>query len=143
MTKCPKCGYENPPDAKYCLNCGYRLIHEETVKLEAEGVLLIASGIILLLTLMFNALMRVVPALVIVYLVFGITSVYSGAKLYSGSISLFNVVLATLSIIFGFAGCFFLYLLGLSLKGLVSPDWVIYVIAAYKLLSDRNKLNKR
>ena len=142
MTKCPKCGYDNPPDAKYCLNCGYKLMREENVKLEAEGLLLISSGIILLLTLLFNGLMRIVPSLALVYLIFGITSIYSGLRLYSGSASLLNIIIATLSIVFGFAGTFFLYLLGLPLKGLVSPDWVIYIVTAFKLLSDRKKLKK-
>ncbi len=143
MTKCPKCGFENPPDAKYCLNCGYRLIQEENVKLEAEGIILISSGVILLLTLLFNALMRIVPALALVYLIFGLTSIYSGVKLYSGSSTLLNILIATLSIIFGFAGSFFLYLLGLPLKGLVSPDWILYLTAALKMFADRKKLKKK
>ena len=143
MTKCPKCGFENPPEAKYCLNCGYRLIQEENVKLEAEGIILISSGVILLLTLLFNALMRIVPALALVYLIFGLTSIYSGVKLYSGSSTLLNILIATLSIIFGFAGSFFLYLLGLPLKGLVSPDWILYLTAALKMFADRKKLKKK
>ena len=32
--KCPRCGYENPPEAKYCLNCGFRLVSEERVRFE-------------------------------------------------------------------------------------------------------------
>ncbi|MFP3166644.1 MAG: zinc ribbon domain-containing protein [Nitrososphaeria archaeon] len=73
MTKCPKCGYDNPMEAKYCLNCGFKLAQEEKYKLEAEGMLLIASGIILLLTLLFNALIKILPLLSLIYLVFGIT----------------------------------------------------------------------
>jgi len=142
MTKCPKCGYDNPMEAKYCLNCGFKLAQEEKYKLEAEGMLLIASGIILLLTLLFNALIKILPLLSLIYLVFGITSIYSGFRLYSGSSSIFNLILATMSIAFGFGGSFFLYLLGLSLKGLVSPDWIIYLIAAYKLYADRKRLKR-
>ncbi|NAY82358.1 MAG: hypothetical protein GU362_05715 [Thaumarchaeota archaeon] len=52
------------------------------------------------------------------------------------------MILATMSIAFGFGGSFFLYLLGLSLKGLVSPDWIIYLIAAYKLHADRKRLKR-
>ncbi len=61
---------------------------------------------------------------------------------YLGSSSIFNLILATMSIAFGFGGSFFLYLLGLSLKGLVSPDWIIYLIAAYKLHADRKRLKR-
>jgi uncharacterized paraquat-inducible protein A len=142
MTKCPKCGYDNPQEAKYCLNCGFKLVQEEKYNLEAEGMLLIASGTILLMTLLFNALIKILTLLLLIYFVIGITSIYSGIRLYSGSSSIFNLILATISIVFGFAGSFFLYLLGLSLKGLVSPDWIIYLIVAYKLYADRKKLRR-
>ena len=28
--KCPKCGYENPPTAKYCMECGYDFENVDT-----------------------------------------------------------------------------------------------------------------
>ncbi len=140
MTKCPRCGYENPPEAKYCLNCGYRLIQEERQRLEGSGLLLLTSGIILIVTFLFNALLRVFPSLELIYIIFGITSVYSGYRLYRGAGSLADLIVATLSVIFGFAGTLFLYLYGLAFKGLVTPDWIIYLVAAVKLFSDRKKL---
>ncbi|MFP3213591.1 MAG: zinc-ribbon domain-containing protein, partial [Nitrososphaeria archaeon] len=84
MTKCPKCGYENPPEAKYCLNCGYKLVQEERERFEGSGLLLLTSGIILIVTFLFNALLRVFSLLAIIYVIFGITSIYSGYRLYRG-----------------------------------------------------------
>jgi len=140
MTKCPKCGFENPPEAKYCLNCGYRLVQEERERFEGSGLLLLTSGIMLIVTFLFNALLRVFPAMAIIYVVFGITSIYSGYRLYRGTRSLADVIVASVSIIFGFAGTLFLYLYGLAFKGLVTPDWIIYLVAAVKLFADRKKL---
>jgi len=140
MTKCPKCGYENPPEAKYCLNCGYRLVQEERERFEGSGLLLLTSGIILILTFLFNALLRVFPSLAIIYVMFGITSIYSGYRLYRGTNSLADLIIASVSIIFGFAGTLFLYLIGLAFKGLVTPDWIIYLVVVVKLFADRKKL---
>ncbi|MFP3132980.1 MAG: zinc-ribbon domain-containing protein [Nitrososphaeria archaeon] len=140
MTKCPKCGYENPPEAKYCLNCGYKLVQEERERFEGSGLLLITSGTILIVTFLFNALLRVFSLLAIIYVIFGITSIYSGYRLYRGPSSLADLILASVSIIFGFSGTLFLYIIGLAFKGLVTPDWIIYLIATIKLLTDRKKL---
>lgn len=35
--KCSKCGFENPKNAKYCLNCGHKLDVEVTVKEDNES----------------------------------------------------------------------------------------------------------
>ncbi len=140
MTKCPKCGYENPPEAKYCINCGYRLFQEEIERLEGSGLLLLTSGIIMIVTFLFNALLRVFPLLELIYIIFGVASIYSGYRLYRGVRSPADVMIASLSIIFGFAGTLLLYLYGLALKGLVTPDWIIYLVAAIKLYNDRQKI---
>ena len=140
MAKCPKCGYENPPEAKYCLNCGYKLVQEERERFEGSGLLLLTSGTILIVTFLFNSLLRVFSLLAIIYVIFGITSIYSGYRLYRGTSSLADLILASVSIIFGFAGTLFLYIIGLAFKGLVTPDWIIYLIVIVKLLTDRKKL---
>ncbi|MGC9208742.1 MAG: zinc ribbon domain-containing protein [Nitrososphaeria archaeon] len=137
--KCPRCGYENPPEAKYCLNCGFRLVSEERVRFEGEGLLLVSGGLISLLVMLFNTLLHLFISLTLAYLVLVLTSLYSGLRLYRGSVSLAVIALSSVSIIIGFSVGMFLYLLGLGLKGLVSPDWVIYLLAAYKMYADRKK----
>ncbi|MGC8568967.1 MAG: zinc ribbon domain-containing protein [Nitrososphaeria archaeon] len=139
--KCPRCGYENPPEAKYCLNCGFRLVSEERVRFEGEGLLLVSGGLISLLVLLFNTLLHLFISLTLAYLVLVLTSLYSGFRLYRGSVSLAVIALSSVSIIIGFSVGMFLYLLGLGLKGLVSPDWVIYLLAAYKMYADRKKFS--
>ncbi|MGC9208744.1 MAG: hypothetical protein ACP5GH_02665 [Nitrososphaeria archaeon] len=71
---------------------------------------------------------------------FGTTSIYSGYRLYRVTRSLADVAVASVSIIFGFAGTLFIYLYGLVFKGLVTPDWIIYLVAAVKLFAYRKKL---
>ncbi len=142
MVKCPRCGYENPPEAKYCLNCGYKLIKEEAPKLEAEGLLLISAGIIMLISAFFNSILRIIAVLLLLYLIFGILAIYSGYKLYKGSVGLYSLLLSSLVIVFGFGLTMFLFLLGASLKGLVSPDWILFVVAGAKLFSDRKVFKK-
>lgn len=140
MSKCPRCGYENPPEAKYCLNCGYKLIKTERTRFETEGLLLVSGGLIMLIELIFNTLLRITIILALIYFIFGLSSIYAGEKLYRGSYNFKDIIIAYISIALGFIGTVFLYVFGLILKGLISPDWIIFLIVAYKIYIDRKKL---
>jgi len=44
---CPKCGYENPPEAKFCINCGYKFPeYKEAMDKYGLSTYLYVSGIL-------------------------------------------------------------------------------------------------
>jgi len=137
LVKCPKCGYENPDGAKFCANCGYRLDRPRADGHEALGLLLVSGGMLLLLTLVFNSILRIVVYAAALYLIAGLLGIYGGYELYRGRVGAAPLAASAASIALGLASTLFTFALGLPLKGIVPPDWIIFLVAAWKLLSER------
>jgi hypothetical protein len=84
--KCPKCGFENLPDASFCSGCGARLKPfpaEVKGRFEALSLLLLVGSVYLFVSLAVNVIMQVllfdVPSFVSAVL-----GVYAGYRLYKG-----------------------------------------------------------
>ncbi len=139
MTKCPRCGYDNPEGAKYCINCGYKLARDEE-RLEGLGLLLIASGVYLLLAALFEPLLRYFPAVVLAYLITFVLGVVSGYMFYSGRVSWASLAVGVAAIAIGLVSSGWAFMVGLALKGIFGPGWVLFLIALVKLAADRRRI---
>jgi uncharacterized protein (DUF983 family) len=148
--KCLKCGFENFPGAKYCSNCGEKLAAPVSVKalegLEDLFTLHLVGSLYVLTSLVFNAVVRASLFLAIPYLASGVLGLVSAWTLHSLSSGKSHrwrrwVKLASaMSIALGLAGTLTLFLIGLGLRGIVGPAWLIFVINAWKLWKNRSKL---
>lgn len=137
--KCPKCGFENLPDATFCSGCGARLKPlpaEVKGRFEALSLLLLVGSVYLFVSLAVNVIMQVllfaVPSFVSA--VFG---VYAGYKLYRGKVGSGVVASSATAIGVGFAVTLVVFWLGLDVKGVFGPAWVIFLVAAWRLWKDR------
>jgi uncharacterized membrane protein HdeD (DUF308 family) len=61
---CPRCGYENPPEAKFCINCGYKFPEtEEATSKYSLDTYLYVSGILAVVFLLDSFLNDVYRAM--------------------------------------------------------------------------------
>jgi len=51
MKTCPKCGYENPDEAVYCLKCGAKIIVSLDLTLGGEAYSRLFNGLVLMLSI--------------------------------------------------------------------------------------------
>lgn len=142
--KCPKCGYENPPSAKFCMECGARLVKKQPVELklgEAERTLLKAifaiSLLMLILELSFNRLLHVLVSTPIIGGAVGFSYVLGIAlSLYmltvlrrKVSLSHIESIAMILAIVVPLAGTLATYLISVFTIRTYSPLWVVYAVA--------------
>jgi hypothetical protein len=145
--KCLKCGFENLPGAKYCSNCGEKLVAPVPVQafggLEGLFILHLVGSLYVLTSLVFNAVVRASLFLAIPYLASGVLGLFSAWTFQGWSSGRsrgwrrwVKLVSAT-SIALGFGGTLALFLIGLELKGVVGPAWLIFLINARELWKNR------
>jgi hypothetical protein len=141
MVRCGKCGFENPPDLKFCGNCGTRLsVVLETPRFEGLASLHIAGSLYLLLSLAFNALVRASPAFIILYASSALLGLYAGYRFYTGRASKYLKIVSPLAIALGLTSTSILFLLGLAIRGVIGPAWIIFLVNAWALWRDRKML---
>lgn len=89
LVKCPKCGFENPEIAKFCINCGFKLIKEETQTLTADP---------------FIKLLKIKPTFEGFFYIFLTSYIYTLTNIFSKTIWSLFVLLAPsiLCLILGF-----------------------------------------
>lgn len=140
--KCAKCGFENLPDANFCSCCGARLKPlpaELKGRFEALYLLLLVGSAYLVVSLIFNVIYQVtvfaIPSIVSVIL-----GVYACYGLHRGRLGRGVLASSMVAVGVGFAVTFLVFLLGLDIKGVFGPGWVIYGAAAWKLWKDRKAL---
>ncbi len=51
MKTCPKCGYENPDEAVYCLKCGAKIVVRLDLSLGGEAYSRLFNGLVLMLSI--------------------------------------------------------------------------------------------
>jgi hypothetical protein len=141
MVRCGKCGFENPPDLKFCGNCGARLsVVLETPRFEGLALLHIAGSLYLLLSLAFNALVQAIPAFIILHASSALLGLYAGYRFYTGRASKYLKIVSPLAIALGLTSTSILFLLGLAIRGVIGPAWIIFLVNAWALWRDRRKL---
>jgi hypothetical protein len=141
MVRCGKCGFENPPDLKFCGNCGARLsVVLEAPSFEGLALLHIAGSLYLLLSLAFNALVQASPAFIILYASSALLGLYAGYRFYTGRASKYLKIVSPLAIALGLTSTSILFLLGLAIRGVVGPAWIIFLVNAWALWRNRRKL---
>jgi hypothetical protein len=141
MVRCGKCGFENPPDLKFCGNCGASLsVVLETPRFEGLALLHIAGSLYLLLSLAFNALVQASPAFIILYASSALLGLYAGYRFYTGRASKYLKIVSPLAIALGLTSTSILFLLGLAIRGVIGPAWIIFLVNAWALWRDRKML---
>lgn len=137
--KCPKCGFENLPMASFCSGCGARLKPlpaEVKGRFEALSLLLLVGSVYLFVSLAVNAVMQVLLFAVPSF-VSAVLGVYAGYRLYKGYGGGVTIASSAVAIGLGFADTLVFFWLGLSVKGVFGPAWVIFLVAAWRLWKDR------
>jgi hypothetical protein len=139
--KCKKCGFENPSNFKFCGNCGEKLIEiEATPKFEGLALLHITASIYLLISLIFNALVQASLTFTIPYILSAFLGLYAGYQFYLGKTSKYLKIISLLAIAIGLASTFILFLIGLEIRGVIGPAWIIFLVNAWILWKERKKL---
>ena len=133
--KCARCGFENLPNAKFCSNCGARLERALDARFEASALLLAVGSAYLIVSLAVNAIYQV-AIFAIISIISVALGLYGAYELYRGRLSLRPLASSILSVALGFVVTFWVFLLGLGIRGVFGPGWVIFVAAGLKLLSD-------
>jgi len=136
--KCPRCGFENPASMKFCGNCGSNL--KPTVsqpELKALELLHATGSIYLLVSVVFNSLVQASQMLTALYVASALLGLYVAYKLHRGN-SDRNLKLASiLASIIGLSVTSFTFLIGLNVKGVIGPAWVIFAVTIYTLLREK------
>jgi hypothetical protein len=141
LVKCGKCGFDNPEGLKFCGNCGARLSTAAvTPKFEGLALLHITGSIYLLVSLIFNALVQASPAFLAPYIVSALLGLYAGYELYTGKVGKHLKIVSALAIIIGLASTLILFLIGLGIRGVIGPAWIIFLISAWTLWKERKKM---
>jgi len=140
--KCRKCGFENPPNFKFCGNCGEKLVEVEAApRFEGLALLHITASIYLIISLIFNAVVQASPAFIIPYIISALLGLYAGYSFHMGRIGKYLKIASVIAIILGLASTFILFLIGLGmLRGVVGPAWIIFLISAWTLWKTRKRL---
>ena len=140
--KCKKCGFENPPNFKFCGNCGEKLVEAEAVpRFEGLALLHITASIYLIISLIFNAVVQASPAFITPYIISALSGLYAGYRFYTGRTGKYLKIVSAIAIILGLASTFILFLIGLGmLRGVIGPAWIIFLISTWTLWKMRKRL---
>jgi hypothetical protein len=146
--KCPKCGFENLPEARYCSSCREELgVDVRAVGGRFEGLTLLhlVGSFYVLVSLVFNEVVRASLFFMVPYLVSGVLGlVCAWGFSHWSSIKVKGLVklLSVISVGVGLIGTFLLFVIGLDLKGIVGPAWLIFLVSAWKLWRDWIRLGR-
>jgi hypothetical protein len=105
-------------------------------RFEALSLLLLVGSAYLIVSLAVDTVYQVMvfAILSIVSVVFG---VYAGYELYRGRFGRGILASSVVAVAVGFAVTFLVFWMGLDIKGVFGPGWVIFAVAAWKLWRDR------
>ena len=145
---CGKCGHENPPGAKYCLNCGKKLggaVEPGVRSFEGLSLLHLTGSAYVLISVLFNELVRQ-TVFFVPYLATGLLGLAAAYEFHNWpNVERKRLITAVslLTIALGFGATFVLFLLGLTVHGVIGPAWVIFLINGWKLWTDRHRLQTK
>lgn len=132
--RCRKCGFENPGGLKFCGNCGSRLTPAaEGPRLEGLALLHVAGSLYLIVSVISNALVRASAIFTISYIASALLGLYAGYGLYAGKVGKWLKAASALAIAIGLVFTLLLFLIGLEIRGVIGPAWVIFLMGAWAL----------
>jgi hypothetical protein len=141
LVKCEKCGFDNPSNVKFCGNCGTKLSAiVEVRKFESLALLHITGSVYLLISLIFNALVQASMIFLIPYIISALLGLYAGYEFYIGKVSKYLKFVSALAIILGLVSTFLLFWIGLGVRGVIGPAWIIFLINLWMLWKERARL---
>jgi len=130
--KCKRCGFENPADLKFCGNCGTRLgVKATTPTLVGLALLHLTGSAYLLISLIFSALVQASLIFIIPYIISGLLGLYAGYGYYTGKTNKYLKIVSVMAMASGFASTSLMFWIGLEIKGIIGPAWVIFLINAW------------
>ena len=138
--KCPKCGFENAAGVRFCGSCGRKLqVVSNSEYVEALAMLHIASSLYFLVSIAFNTIVEHFLIFLIPFSVVGLAGVYIGIQLHRGVLTAWLRAASAIVCGLGFASSSYLFVLGLTVGGVVGPSWVLFLICGVLLwLSSKN-----
>lgn len=132
--KCAQCGFENPSNVRFCGNCGAKLeIGAYSSGLQGLALLMMTGGAYLLVSLLLNALVQSTLVFFIPYLASSLLGLYTGYQFYTGRTSRLLKRLSALAIVLALFSTGLLFLIGLGVRGVIGPVWIIFAVAGYLL----------
>jgi len=138
--KCAKCGFENLANLKFCGNCGVKLGVSVIPPFEELALLHITGSAYLLISLIFNALVQASIIFIAPYLASGLLGLYAGYRFHKGKVGKWLKIVSAITIAVGLASTFASFLMGLAVKGVIGPAWVIFLVNAWQLWKERVRL---
>jgi len=139
--KCQKCGTMNPPNAKYCLNCGAKLgVVEAIKKIEINDlerailrVILLSMTIILILDILLNRYVYTIAKIPLIGAPYAIAFILTVISLYivtkKAIVSSLEALLLFATAVIGFVATIILYAISVSMGiETYSPIWIIYLL---------------
>jgi hypothetical protein len=145
---CGKCGHKNPLGANYCLSCGKKLgepVESGLRSFEGLSLLHLTGSAYVLISVLFSELIRQTVFLV-PYLATGLLGLAAAYEFHNWpNVERERLVTAVslLTIALGFGATFVLFLLGLTVHGVIGPAWAIFLINGWKLWTDRHRLRTK
>jgi len=138
MVKCSRCGFDNPPDMKFCGNCGAKLtVAAVARRFEALASTHMIGSLYLILSAIFNALVKANIIFLSLYIASAILGIYVGYEVYKGKFELHIRILSAIAIALGLISTMILFIIGLGVKGVIGPAWIIFLINAILLWKSR------
>jgi hypothetical protein len=65
---------------------------------------------------------------------------YAGYQFYLGKTGKYLKIISLLAIMLGLASTFILFLIGLGIRGVIGPAWIIFLVNAWILWRERRRL---
>jgi len=143
--KCAKCGFDSSSEAKFCPNCGARLITAIAALekgFDSLAFLHFAGAAYLIITAVANSLVQTSLLFLIPYILVGVLGLVVGWQLWSRRlIRGWTKSLSLIVVVVGIAVTVSVYVIGLGrLQGLIGPAWVIFGLNGWALMRDWSKL---
>lgn len=135
--KCPKCGYGNPDEAIFCLKCGAKLGVADGGAFEGLVFLHLAGSLYVLLSAALNALVQASTVILALYIVPGVLGLYVAYTLHTRRAVRWTKFLSLTTVTLGLVGTLLLFIIGLRIRRVVGPAWIIFLITGWKLWRDR------
>ena len=98
----------------------------------------ITASLYLLLSVAFNVIVQATYLLFVPYLVSGATGLYLGYEYHRGKKGRWLKVASALTVAIGLAATSVLFILGLALRGVIGPAWILFLVNAWWLWSSRD-----
>ena len=109
-------------------------------RVEALAFLHLATSLYVLIPLVSSSLVQAAPFFYIPYAVVGLTGTYIGSELLVGRGGMWLKVASAITICLGMSVSSYLFFLGLIVRGIVGPTWVLFLVCAWLLWSVRKSI---